>query len=352
MPAALTTLLRIPSLTARHLANCWKHGLCRFRREPLPPLWQARGDCESYPQTSLYSSCSSRCRHSTPAVSVMSWAGSHNSPEAMRCVKSCRRWPRAPAVPPRRCTPPATRHLNPRELLVKWLLAGASGFLGTAIRVRLASEGEQVVRLVRREPATATEFRWDPDSGDIDAAAFDDVDVVVNLGGVPVAPLPWTESRREHILSSRVNTTRTMARGLAAQASSRSRTLIQASGIARYGTTSGVEPHTEESPAAVGFLAQVTTKWEAATQPASDAGVRVVMFRTSPVMDASGGSLVPMKLAWWSGLGAVIGDGSQRMPMISLRDYLAVMHWAATNDQASGPYNLTLREPTTNAEFS
>jgi uncharacterized protein len=225
---------------------------------------------------------------------------------------------------------------------VKWLLAGASGFLGTAIRVRLASEGEQVVRLVRREPATATEFRWDPDSGDIDA----------NLGGVPVAPLPWTESRREHILSSRVNTTRTMARGLAAQASSRSRTLIQASGIARYGTTSGVEPHTEESPAAVGFLAQVTTKWEAATQPASDAGVRVVIFRTSPVMDASGGSLVPMKLAWWSGLGAVIGDGSQRMPMISLRDYLAVMHWAATNDQASGPYNLTLREPTTNAEFS
>jgi uncharacterized protein len=156
---------------------------------------------------------------------------------------------------------------------VKWLLAGASGFLGTAIRVRLASEGEQVVRLVRREPA-------------------------------------------------------------------------------RYGTTSGVEPHTEESPAAVGFLAQVTTKWEAATQPASDAGVRVVIFRTSPVMDASGGSLVPMKLAWWSGLGAVIGDGSQRMPMISLRDYLAVMHWAATNDQASGPYNLTLREPTTNAEFS
>ncbi|MFL6047140.1 MAG: TIGR01777 family oxidoreductase [Propionibacteriaceae bacterium] len=235
---------------------------------------------------------------------------------------------------------------------MKWLLAGASGFLGTAIRVRLASEGEQVVRLVRREPATATEFRWDPDSGDIDAAAFDDVDVVVNLGGVPVAPLPWTESRREHILSSRVNTTRTMARGLAAQASSRSRTLIQASGIARYGTTSGVEPHTEESPAAVGFLAQVTTKWEAATQPASDAGVRVVIFRTSPVMDASGGSLVPMKLAWWSGLGAVIGDGSQRMPMISLRDYLAVMHWAATNDQASGPYNLTLREPTTNAEFS
>jgi NAD dependent epimerase/dehydratase family enzyme len=116
---------------------------------------------------------------------------------------------------------------------VKWLLAGASGFLGTAIRVRLASEGQPVVRLVRREPATSTEFRWDPDSGEIDLSAFDGVDVVVNLGGVPVAPLPWTDSRRQQILTSRVNTTSTIARGLAAQADSRPRTLIQLSGIAR-----------------------------------------------------------------------------------------------------------------------
>ena len=44
--------------------------------------------------------------------------------------------------------------------------------------------------------------------------------------------------------------------------------------------------------------------------------------------------------------------GSQRMPMISLRDYLAVVHWAASNEQASGPYNLTIPRPATNAEFS
>lgn len=235
---------------------------------------------------------------------------------------------------------------------MKWLLAGASGFLGRAIRVRLASEGHEVVRLVRREPATSTEFRWDPDVGSVDESAFDGVDVAVNLGGVPVAPIPWTTSRREEILSSRVDTTRTMARSLAARAGSGPRTLIQQSGIARYGTTSDVTPYTEESPAAPDFLAQMTTKWEAATQPAEDAGVRVVILRTSPVMDSSGGSFPFIKLGWWCGLGATLGDGSQHMPMISLRDYLAVMHWAATNDHASGPYNLTLPQPTTNAEFS
>ena len=56
---------------------------------------------------------------------------------------------------------------------MKWLLAGASGFLGNALRVRLASEGHEVVRLVRREPATSTEFRWDPYAGEVDPAAFD-----------------------------------------------------------------------------------------------------------------------------------------------------------------------------------
>ncbi len=54
-----------------------------------------------------------------------------------------------------------------------------------------------MVRLVRREPATATEFRWDPDSGEVDTAAFDGVDTVVNLGGVGVFSGLWTESRRE-----------------------------------------------------------------------------------------------------------------------------------------------------------
>jgi uncharacterized protein (TIGR01777 family) len=143
-----------------------------------------------------------------------------------------------------------------------------------------------------------------------------------------------------------------VARALAAQAGGPRRTLIHVGGIARYGTTSGTAPYTEDSPAAADFLAQVTTKWEAATEPAANAGVRVVILRASPVMDSSGGSFALMKLAWSCGLGTIFGDGRQRMPMISLRDYLAVVHWAASNEQASGPYNLTIPQPATNAEFS
>jgi uncharacterized protein (TIGR01777 family) len=237
--------------------------------------------------------------------------------------------------------------------VTRWLLAGASGFLGTALRVRLASEGHEVRRLVRREPATASERQWDPDAGRLDPAVLEDVDVVVNLAGAGVFTRPWTPARRELLLSSRVNTTGTLARALASRAADgRPRTLLQASGIAWYGTESRDAPATEDTPPAADFLAQLSARWEAAARPALDAGVRTVFLRTSPVLDRSGGPFVPMQLAWSAGLGTTLGTGRQRMPMISLEDYLGVALWAAATPSAGGPYNLTIPKPTTNAEFT
>lgn len=236
---------------------------------------------------------------------------------------------------------------------MKVLIAGASGFLGTALRVRLAEGGHEVVRLVRREPAAATEFRWDPDAGQIDTAAFADVDVVVGLSGAGVADRLWTPARRRLLLSSRVRPTGLLARSLAdLPADHRPTVFLSASGIAVYGTEPAPVPHTEDSPVAEDYLASVVVAWEAATQPAADAGVRVVHLRTAPVLDASGGAFKLMRLAWSTGLGAKLGDGTQRMPMISLEDYLRMVEWAAGSPAATGPYNLTIPEVATNAEFS
>ena len=235
--------------------------------------------------------------------------------------------------------------------MTQWLLAGASGFLGTALRVQLATDGDEVVRLVRREPAAAAEHRWDPDAGELDPALLDGVDAVVNLGGVGVFNGRWTERRRKAILSSRLSVTSTLARALAARGAD-APVLISASGIARYGVRSTDDPYTEDSPAADDFLAQVTVAWEEATAPVSDAGGRVVLLRTSPVLGPGGGPFLPMRLAWSLGLGATLGDGSQRMPLISLTDWLGVVRWAAATPHARGPYNLTIPEPTTNAAFT
>jgi uncharacterized protein (TIGR01777 family) len=235
--------------------------------------------------------------------------------------------------------------------MTTWLLAGASGFLGTALRVRLATDGDEVVRLVRREPAALSERRWDPTHGELDPAVLDGVDAVVDLAGVNVFDGLWTQSRREAILASRVQTTSTLARALAARGAD-APVLIQAGGIAWYGGRRTEVPHVEGDPAAPDFLAQVCVAWEGAAQPAVDAGARVVLLRTSPVLDRSGGPFLPMRLAWSLGLGTVLGDGTQRMPLISLVDYLGVVRWAASTPHAQGPYNLTIPDPCTNAELT
>jgi uncharacterized protein len=237
---------------------------------------------------------------------------------------------------------------------VKWLLAGASGFLGTALRVRLASEGHDVVRLVRRRPATTSELQWDPYAGEIDPAAFEGVDAVMNLAGVNLYTRPWTTSRREKILSSRVNTTGTLARALGQRAAEHGErpVFLAQSAIGYYGVVAGEQPHTEKSSAGPDFAAQVCVQWEAPTRIAAEASVRVVVLRSAPVLDRSGGSFQLMRLVWSCGLGAKLGNGAQRMPMISLEDYLRAVIWAAGNSEASGPYNLTIPESATNAEFT
>jgi uncharacterized protein (TIGR01777 family) len=237
---------------------------------------------------------------------------------------------------------------------MKWLLAGASGFLGKALRVRLASEGHEVVRLVRREPATSTEFRWDPYAGEVDPDAFAGVDAVVNLAGVNLLTRRWTTSRREQTLSSRVATTGTLATALAERAAKYGErpVFVSQSATGYYGTVAGEHPHTEDSPAAPDFAAQVCVQWEAPTRIAAEAGVRVVVLRAAPVLDRSGSSFRLMHLAWSCGLGATLGNGKQWMPIVALSDWLGAVQWAADSPHATGAYNVTIPEPTTNVEFT
>ncbi len=234
---------------------------------------------------------------------------------------------------------------------MRYLLAGSSGFLGTALRVDLAAQGHQAARLVRRDPATATEYGWDPDHGSLDTAVFDGVDVVVNLCGVGIADRPWTRARRALLRSSRINPTRTLARALAERNDPRP-VLVQASAIGWYGTDRTDAPQTEDAPPGEDFIGELVDDWERAAGPAIEAGVRTVFLRTSPVMDRAGGAFALMRRAWSFGLAAKLGDGTQHMPMVSLDDYLRALQWAAETPEASRAYNLTIPQPTTNAEFT
>jgi uncharacterized protein len=228
------------------------------------------------------------------------------------------------------------------------LIAGSSGFLGTHLVRLLHAEGHEVVPLVRREPRSAGEIRWDPAGHALDPTVLSTVDTVVNLAGANVAR-PWTEAYKRKIRDSRVDTTATLAAAIAA-ADRPPAALLNASAVGYYGDT-GDRAVDETAPAGRDFLAEVCQDWEAAATPAKDAGVRVVWLRSGIPLHASGGLLKPMLVPFRLFFGARLGSGRQYLPWISLADWLGAVRFLLGSDLA-GPVNLTGPEPVTNAELT
>ena len=233
---------------------------------------------------------------------------------------------------------------------MRFLIAGASGFLGRAWTSHLTEHGHEVVRLVRSDPSGPDEARWDPYSGTLDRDLVEQADVVANLAGAPLAHWPWTESYRRTFLDSRVVTTRVLAEAVAA--SDRTPVLVAQNGVAGYGDR-GATVITEETPTdADTFIADVTRRWEDAASPASEAGARVVVLRTGVVLDRRGGALKAMLPAFKAGVGGPIGSGQQYFATISLQDWLQAVTDLALDDSASGAWNLVGPGTTTNKEFT
>jgi uncharacterized protein (TIGR01777 family) len=229
------------------------------------------------------------------------------------------------------------------------VIAGASGFLGTAWRDHLAREGHEVVRLVRGEALSPSESHWDPYAGREDRGVVERADVVANLAGAALAHWPWTDSYKRTFVDSRVATTRTLAQAVAS--SDRKPAFVAQSGISGYGDR-GDALLTEEAPTdAPTFMGDVARQWEAATAPAADAGVRLVVMRTSVILDRRGGALKLLLPVFKAGLGGPVGSGDQYLSTISLRDWVRAATHLAGSGSASGVYNVSAPNASTNAEL-
>ncbi|MGH3728644.1 MAG: TIGR01777 family oxidoreductase [Micromonosporaceae bacterium] len=229
------------------------------------------------------------------------------------------------------------------------VVSGTSGFLGGRLVQRMLSDGHEVVRLVRRPPRTGDERRWDPYRGELPAGVLDGVDAVVNLSGAGVGDKRWSEAYKKTIRDSRVMPTTSLATAIA-RADRPPSVLLNAAGIHYYGDT-GEHAVDEDSPPGTGWFVETSQEWEAATDPAADAGVRVVLLRTAPVLAASGPLLKPMLPLFRLGLGGRLSTGTQYMSWISLADWLGAVMFLLEHEIA-GPVNLSAPHPETNREFT
>jgi uncharacterized protein len=229
---------------------------------------------------------------------------------------------------------------------MKFIVTGSSGLVGTALVNALCSRGDEVTRLTRRPSVSSSDAAmWDAEAQRLEA-----MDAVVHLAGENIASSRWTSAKKDQILASRVNSTRSLT-GLLTQLKRPPRVLVCASAIGYYGSR-GDETLTESSPAGEGFLADVCRAWEAAADTARQGRIRVVHLRLGMILSARGGALVKMLTPFRLGGGGIIGDGRQYWSWVTLDDVVRTIAFTVEKDQLVGPINVVSPQPVTNLEFT
>jgi uncharacterized protein len=236
------------------------------------------------------------------------------------------------------------------DLVARIAVTGSTGLIGEALVASLRADGHTVQRVVR-DPGKAgrDDIVWDLRAGTIERAKLEGVDGVVHLAGEPIGASRWTPDIKRRIRDSRTAGTRLIATTLADLAAPPA-VLVSGSAVGYYGDR-GDEVLTESSAAGDDFLARVTRDWEAAADPAREAGIRVAHPRTGVVIAKDGPLIEKVELPFKLGVGGRIGNGRQYVPWISLTDEVRALRFLLDGD-LDGPVNLAAPNPVTNRELT
>src|SRR5438067_3486255 len=228
------------------------------------------------------------------------------------------------------------------------LASGMSGLIGGALRPELEKRGCEIVRLKTGAAREPNEIAWNP-LRPLEVATVSGFDAVIHLAGENIFSR-WSKRKKKSIYESRVLGTRHLCQALAA-CSSKPKVLLAASAVGFYGSHYD-ELLTEASANGKGFLADLAWDWEAATEPARRAGIRVVNLRSGIVLSHDGGAIAKMLPIFKLGLGGKIGSGKQWMSWIAIQDEIAAILFCLDQQEMSGPVNMVAPNPVTNAEFA
>ena len=229
------------------------------------------------------------------------------------------------------------------------MIAGGSGFIGTALSKSLEQDGHKVFVLTRSQPRRLNQIQWDGKTTNGWGSRINEIDAVVNLTGYGLEHWPWTKRQKQKFLDSRILPGLALASAIK-EASRRPSVFLQTSGINRYGLRN--ESIADEStPPANDFLAQITVGWEDATKSVEKLGVRRVITRNAVVLARRGGLFPLMALPMRLFFGGRFGDGKQSTPWVHIDDQVNAIKFLLQNENASGPFNLIAPTPTSNADF-
>jgi len=237
------------------------------------------------------------------------------------------------------------------------VIAGGTGFIGTALTHVLTASGHDVTILTRRPRPAAPAT----DGGRVDYAVWDGMTArgwgewaedaaVVNLAGENIAAGRWSAQRKRDIVESRMAAGSAVLQAVA-QAAVKPRVVVQASAVGYYGDR-GEQVLEETSLPGKGFLAETAVKWEQSTRDVEYMEVRRVIVRTGVVLGTGGGALARMLPPFRLGLGGPVGDGKSWFPWIHIRDEARAIAFLIERPEAAGPFNLVAPGVVTGKAFA
>lgn len=237
---------------------------------------------------------------------------------------------------------------------MKLLIAGGTGFIGSALCDKL-TEQRHSLTLLTRSPSLQSGspnkkwITWNPQSPGSWEQAVEGADGVINLAGEPIAAKRWTAAQKERIRSSRINATRVLVSAIA-KAKQKPKFLLNASAVGYYGPH-GDETLTEENGPGNDFLSRVCIDWEEEAKKAEGHGLRVIRLRTGIVLGKGGGALAKMIPPFKFFAGGPLGTGKQWMSWIHMEDEIGLILFLLENPNAHGAFNATAPNPVTMSEF-
>lgn len=238
--------------------------------------------------------------------------------------------------------------------MVKILIAGGSGLIGTALTHHFLQKEQQVFILTRRAssiilPEGARAVEWDARTSAGWGKLINETDVVINLTGENLGAGRWTEARKRLLYDSRVQSGRAIIEAMR-QSTRKPALLIQSSAIGYYGN-GGDQILEENNPPGSDFQAQLCVDWEESTREAEYMGVRRVVIRTGVVLAKKAEVLKRLMLPFRLFVGGPLGSGRQWLSWIHMADVVGAIEFFIENEQTGGVFNLCAPQPVQNRVF-
>lgn len=249
---------------------------------------------------------------------------------------------------------------------MKRVIAGGTGFIGqylinkwlqTGVNITVVGRTAEKIKEIYGDNVTAV--TWEQFAAD-GTHICQSAELVLNLVGANIGEKRWNDKRKQEILDSRINATRTICHALASLGD-RSPALFNASAVGIYGlqeeAADGLPPAFDEYTSIdltdhPDFLSLVGRTWEGKTNHAKAHGVRVINLRFGIVLSPNGGALEKISMPFKYYIGGPIGSGKQPFPWIHIADLQAAIEFLIANPNQTGPFNLVAPEGITQKQFA